>query len=203
MARQTPASLALLLALALAVSANDGDKMKKEEPNYFDRVMSRLCISLPPLVCHLHPTANSTVRGRVTFEPLFREHGCAVRINASVSGLSAGAKQAIHAHNFGDLSLASGKSLGGHFAGPGGMKGEHGLPGSKKRHWGDFGSLAADKQGNASYSRVDRMISIPGIVGRGMVVHAGEDKGAEAQPSGGAGARKAMCVIGYANPDLL
>lgn len=69
------------------------------------------------------------------------------------------------------------------------------------RHWGDFGNLHADKSGNARYDRVDSVITLRGIVGRGITVHAENDKGASAQPSGGAGARIAFCVIGFANPD--
>lgn len=224
---RTPAAarglIALLLACAFALAlaqekphAHEGhDHHKPKSPGpvipkqlkpiltYFDNVMSSLCISTPPLICHLSSTVNSTVHGHVTFEPVFHAHDCATRINATVHGLTHGAKQAIHIHNYGDVGLSNAKGTGGHFAGPGGMKADHGLPGSKKRHWGDFGSLVANMNGTAEYSRVDRMITIPGIVGRGMVVHAGEDKGAESQPSGGAGARMAQCVIGYANPDLL
>lgn len=50
---------------------------------------------------------------------------------------------------------------------------------------------------------MDRIVSIRGIVGRGMVVHEGPDLGNNAQPSGGAGSRVGVCVIGIGNPDSL
>lgn len=78
----------------------------------------------------------------------------------------------------------------------------HGLPNDRIRHWGDFGSALADAQGFVKYRRTDRVVSFEGIVGRGMIVHALEDLGSEAQPTGGAGPRQAQCVIGYANPDI-
>lgn len=57
--------------------------------------------------------------------------------------------------------------------------------------------------GNAGYRRVDRVITIKGILGRGMIVHELADKGSAFQPTGDAGSRQAMCVIGVANPGIL
>lgn len=70
------------------------------------------------------------------------------------------------------------------------------------RHWGDLGNLKAVR-GVASYRNVDSVITVFGILGRGITVHAGPDRGRKAQPTGDAGARIAVCVIGVANPDTL
>ena len=94
------------------------------------------------------------------------------------------------------------RSTAGHFPNPEGRPVDHNLPNSNRRHWGDFGNLLANEIGEATYNRVDRLITIPGIVGRGMIVHALEDQGFEEQPSGAAGSRQSHCVIGFANPAL-
>lgn len=161
------------------------------------------CEKRTALACRLYPTTDNAVQGKVMFTPTWVDDQCKVRITASVKGLQPMKKQAIHIHTYGDLTLDNAKSLGGHFAAPGApISMPHGFPSSAKRHWGDFGSLQIDVNGEAKYERVDSLISLPGIVGRGMVVHAGEDKGPLSQPSGGAGARVAMGVIGYANPAM-
>lgn len=105
-----------------------------------------------------------------------------------------------HIHTYGDVSVDTGTAAGGHFADPRGSARSHGYPDSRMRHWGDFGNLVANDKGVATFDVTDRVIRLRGIVGRGMIIHAGPDMGPEAQPSGGAGAREAQCVIGIANP---
>lgn len=164
------------------------------------------CLSQPRLICTLTPTTGNTVRGRVIFSPVWRTgrpvRKCLVRVAASVSGLSPGG-HGFHIHTYGDLTTRDGTSAGGHFTTPGGAEVPHGFPFSAVRHWGDFGSVVADADGKASYTRVDKIISFRGIVGRGMIVHELRDMGPDFQPTGGAGARQAACVIGFANPELL
>lgn len=166
------------------------------------RLLKRWCEIQPPLICNLVPTTGNTVKGTVLFTPVWTARRCRVLIKAKVEGLTKNAEHGIHSHTYGDLSTSDGKSLGGHFANPAGYPTRHGYPDSPERHWGDFGNLKTNSEGVAVYERIDKMIRIPGMVGRGMIVHAGRDKGPIAQPSGDAGARVAMCVIGYANPDL-
>lgn len=167
-----------------------------------------LCLKQLPLTCFLEPTANNQVTGLVSFSPIFRVYNvqdcrtrCLVRIRASVQNLTAGL-HGFHIHTYGDIRSSDGASLGGHFTNPVGRMIPHGFPGSRRRHWGDFGNLEADQQREAIYNRIDRKITLPAIIGRGIVIHADADGGPEFQPSGSSGARQARCVIGIGNPLL-
>ncbi len=152
---------------------------------------------VPNLVAVLSPTEGNQARGIVTFEALEDDQ---VRVTARLSGLNPNAKHAIHIHEFGDISAPDGTSAGSHFN-PRGTA--HGLPDSEEKHPGDFGNLQADAEGNANLVLTVRDLSLVGsedaIVGRAVIVHAGEDKGT--QPTGDAGDRIAQGVIAIANPD--
>ena len=146
-------------------------------------------------VCVLTPTKNSTVQGKVTFT----KQADGVLIEAQLSGLKPSSKHGFHIHEFGDISAPDGTSAGGHFN-PAGNP--HAAPEADKRHSGDLGNLEADAQGNATLKRVDKTIQLNGeqcIVGRGIVVHADPDD-LTTQPTGNAGARLAVGVIGAAKP---
>jgi Cu-Zn family superoxide dismutase len=147
------------------------------------------------LVAVMRPTKGNTCSGVIEF---FKE-GSNVRIHAHFEGLKPNAKHAFHIHEFGDATSADGTSAGGHYN-PGGH--DHGRPDSSKRHAGDLGNLEADSDGAAHYERTDEHISLAGdknpIIGRGVIVHEGEDK--FTQPTGAAGARIGIGVIGVANP---
>lgn len=137
----------------------------------------------------MQPTQGNQVRGIVTFTSV----AGGIRIEADITGLGPG-KHGFHVHQWGDVSGADGKSAGGHFD-PHGT--EHALPAREPRHVGDLGNLEADDSGAARYERVDSQLAFSGtnsIVGRGLIIHALEDDGG--QPTGNAGARVAMGVIG-------
>lgn len=104
---------------------------------------------------------------------------------------------------YGDLSADNGISTGPHFLNPRGIPVQHGFSDEAVRHWGDLDNLIAGDDGMATYNRVDRIIRLGGILGRGVTIHAEEDRGAEFQPTGNAGARVAVCTIGFANPNSL
>lgn len=164
------------------------------------------CRSQPTLVCSLQPTAGNNATGTVLFTTTFslrRPVGtrCRVSINADLNDLKPG-KHGFHIHTYGDIRSTDGNSLGGHFTNPEGTDIAHGLPNDAIRHWGDFGSIFAAGDGSASYSRKDKVITLAGIVGRGMIVHESPDQGSSQQPTGASGARVASCVIGFANPGL-
>lgn len=143
-------------------------------------------------IATMFPVGNSGATGSVTFKKV--EGG--IEVSGTVRQLTPGL-HGFHVHEFGNLSdLETGESAGGHFNPTGD---EHGPRDSEQRHAGDFGNVQADSEGTATFSFVDTKISLSGaaaIVGRGLVVHAGEDK--FTQPTGDAGARVALGVIGVA-----
>jgi Cu-Zn family superoxide dismutase len=144
------------------------------------------------LRCDLQPTAGNTVSGWISFAPMADD----VHVTAEVKGLARG-KHGFHVHEKGDCSSGDGKSAGGHFN-PAGAP--HAGPDAEKRHAGDLGNLEADGAGIAKHDRMDRVLRLSGedsILGRAVIVHAGEDD-FTTQPTGAAGARVACGVIAEA-----
>lgn len=143
-------------------------------------------------VAVLQGTKGHDVSGIVRFETV----ATGVKVVVDVRGLAPG-NHGFHIHEYGDCSADDGTSTGGHFN-PEGMP--HSMPSSEKRHVGDMGNIAADKDGNAHLEYVDPMITLSGdhsVVGRGVIVHEKEDD-MKTQPTGAAGARLACGVIGIA-----
>lgn len=143
-------------------------------------------------VAVLMPIGDSRASGIVYFTQM----GDQVSIQGRIQGLKPG-KHGFHVHEFGDVSdLETGKSAGGHFD-PTGQP--HGRPGEDERHVGDLGNIEANEEGVAEIAMSDAVIQLSGphsILGRGLVVHAGEDR--YTQPSGDAGDRVSIGVIGVA-----
>ena len=140
-------------------------------------------------VATVHPIGDSGVNGVVHFD---RVAG-GVQVSAELSGLTTG-NHGFHIHQFGDCTAADGTSAGGHFN-PLGK--EHSAPTEDNRHMGDMGNITADADGNATINYMDNTINVTMIIGRGVVVHAGEDD-LTSQPSGAAGPREGCGVIGVA-----
>jgi len=142
------------------------------------------------------PTEGNTAHGTVRFE----QTDGGVKVTADITGLDPDSTHGIHIHEYGDITGAHGKREGGHYN-PEGYK--HGLPDQALRHAGDLGNLTADDTGHAHYEITVDNISIAGmlnpIIGRGVIVHAKPDDGG--QPTGNAGARIAMGVIGIAKSE--
>lgn len=203
----------ILLFSCLATTCNASAKQTEPTPNHVSRryrgILSarKKCLSRPHFTCQFSPTQNNAVTGRVHFQPIFRKYRtssrvrCLVKISALVRNLTPGL-HGFHIHQFGDIRANDGTSTGGHFKNPADRDVAHGYPDDPSRHWGDFGNLTARPDGIAVYRRVDSVVRLGGIVGRGMIIHALDDKGRGFQPSGAAGSRQAHCVIGYANPTL-
>ena len=147
------------------------------------------------LVAVMHPTAGNKCSGVVRFT----EAGGAVSVSAELEGLTPNAKHAMHIHDFGDGTGTDGMKAGGHYN-PEGH--QHGLPETSARHAGDLGNVQADANGKASYKITVNNVSLVGmknpIIGRGVIVHAKPDDGG--QPTGNAGGRIGVGVIGIANP---
>lgn len=141
------------------------------------------------LVATVMPVNDSDVAGSVTFTET--EDG--IRIQGDFTGLAEG-KHGFHIHQFGDCRAADGTSAGGHFN-PADDK--HGAPTDMDRHMGDLGNIVADANGSASLDYVDTTVNLEQIVGRGVIIHAGEDD-LTTQPTGAAGSRMACGVIGVA-----
>ncbi len=143
-------------------------------------------------VAVLQATEGSKVKGVITFS----KSGAGIKVEGEISGLTPG-KHGFHVHEFGDVTSTDGKSAGGHFN-PGGEM--HAGPDAEHRHAGDFGNIEASSDGTAKISFMDKHISFEGaksILGRGLVVHAKADD-LKSQPSGEAGDRVAVGIIGVA-----
>lgn len=149
--------------------------------------------SITKAVAVLFPTKDKDVKGRVTFTP----DGKGIHVHAEISGLTPG-EHGFHIHEFGVWS-EDGLASGGHFN-P--SKAPHASPESPKRHVGDLGNITANANGNATYDLDDATLSFHGphsIIGRGLVVHEKVDD-LKTQPTGNAGGRLAVGVIGVAKP---
>lgn len=198
--RITPIALAIALALLVGYSllpafaqGPDPDdhahahREVREHVNQFKGIQQAVAV--------LHPTEGNDVRGVVHF----REHDGQVTVTAEVRGLEPNSTHGFHIHEFGDCTAPDATSAGGHYN-PEGHP--HALPDGEQRHAGDLGNLEANDQGVATLELTVDNITVAGlenpILGRGLIVHAQRDTGA--QPTGEAGARMACGVIGIANP---
>jgi len=146
------------------------------------------------LVAVVYPTEGNECHGVVRFD----EYNGAVRITADIRGLTPNQQHGFHIHEYGDATKPDGTSAGGHYN-PEGH--DHALPPEGERHAGDLGNLEADANGRARLQMVTHSISLVGeenpILGRGVIVHEDPDDGG--QPTGNAGARIGIGVIGIAN----
>ncbi|CAO3682075.1 unnamed protein product [Umbelopsis ramanniana] len=140
---------------------------------------------------------DSPVTGTITFTQ--ESESAPTFIEASVSGLTPG-KHGFHVHEFGDNTNGC-TSAGSHFN-PFGQT--HGAPEDSVRHVGDLGNVVADNEGKAVFKTQDNLVKLIGpqsVIGRTLVVHAGEDdlgKGGHelSKTTGNAGDRWACGVIG-------
>ncbi|XP_068779908.1 copper chaperone for superoxide dismutase [Struthio camelus] len=135
------------------------------------------------------------VRGLVRFLQVSPER-CLVE--GAVDGLRPG-PHGLHVHEFGDLSDDC-HSCGDHFN-PDGER--HGGPQDEHRHVGDLGNIWADATGRAAFRLEDSRLKVWDIVGRSVVVDAGEDDlGRGSHPlsglTGNSGPRLACGVVARA-----
>lgn len=150
---------------------------------------------LTKAVALVKPASGSSVTGVVYFARV--EQGVAVL--AEITGLTPGV-HGFHIHEYGDCSGPEAKTAGGHYN-PQGVS--HGCPPAWPIHVGDLGNLNADETGTATFYRIFHHLRLDGsdsILGRGVVVHAGEDD-CVSQPSGAAGARVGCGTIGIRTPE--
>lgn len=182
--------LALTICLHTADAADEKVAKKLESaPQIVDTV---------ELIAVLKPTEGNSTSGIIKFTTL---PDGKVLVAGQVSGLTPNSEHGFHIHQYGDIRSTDGTSLGDHYD-P--LHMEHAVPTAEMRHAGDFGNIKADDQGVAEVKIVVDNISLSGqkspIIGRGLVVHANRDDGS--QPTGNAGARIAIGVIGVLNPEV-
>ncbi|XP_037685442.1 extracellular superoxide dismutase [Cu-Zn] [Choloepus didactylus] len=155
--------------------------------------------------CQVRPSASlDAAQPRVSGLVLFRQLAPGVKLDAffDLEGFPAeanGSSRAIHVHQFGDLSQGC-ESTGPHY---------NPLGAPHPQHPGDFGNFGV-RDGRVWKYRSGLAASLAGphsIVGRAVVVHAGEDDlgrgGNQASvENGNAGRRLACCVVGVCGPGL-
>jgi Cu-Zn family superoxide dismutase len=150
-------------------------------------------VDLPKLgIAVIQPTAGNKVRGTLRL----MQQGDDLKITGKVRNLTPG-EHGFHIHEYGDSRAADGTSAGGHFN-PFGH--DHGAPGEKS-HVGDLGNITANAEGVAEIDVVSKGTALHFVLGRSFVVHAGADD-LKSQPSGDAGPRVGVGVIGVGNPDF-
>ncbi|CAG5114625.1 unnamed protein product, partial [Candidula unifasciata] len=160
-------------------------------------------------VCAVKPNDGSDqpVTGVVTFR---QKHGQYITIEVHLEGFKSLPSTAndteylhgFHVHATGNLTAGC-DSTGGHYN-P--RNTNHGGPSDAVRHAGDFGNLRQSPDGRVDKTFTDPVATLFGsysIIGRGLVVHSGEDdlgKGGNANSliNGNAGKRLGCCVIGSA-----
>ncbi len=169
------------LTIALLIAAGCTKTVEKE--------VTKTNFEHTQLVATVMPVGDSGVSGSVTFTKATN----AVSIEGQFEGLEPG-KHGFHIHQYGDCRAEDATSAGGHFN-PDGH--DHAGPEDEMRHMGDLGNIEADENGSASINATDTVIDLQQILGRGLVIHSGEDD-LTSQPTGAAGSRVACGVIGIA-----
>jgi superoxide dismutase, Cu-Zn family len=158
-------------------------------------VQADCCPDVHEAVAVIYPTQGNNMCGIVHF----KVEGSKIHVIGDVYGLAPSTEHGFHIHEFGDASALDATSAGGHFNPD---KCEHAGPTASKHHAGDLGNLKAGADGRA---HVDMMLDgvtlcgEHGILGRGVIVHKDADD-LKSQPTGKAGARIGVGVIGIANP---
>lgn len=118
-------------------------------------------------------------------------------IDGVIDGLSPGL-HGIHIHECGDITNGC-ESLGNHYN-PKNTR--HGSPANDidHRHAGDLGNIEADKSGRATFRFIDKIVVVPDIIGRSIVVTEQEDdfglgNGENSLIDGNSGKRLAYGII--------
>jgi len=181
-------SILLLAIPGLVMAQEEGEK--KEEGKEKEHTHSAEMVDLPKAaVAVLASTSGSDVKGVI----MLKQEDGYVHLTGNVITLEPG-EHGCHIHEFGDLTKADGTAAGGHFN-PDGH--EHGAPG-KESHAGDLGNITADDKGVAKIDIEAKGLMLHIVLGRSVVVH-GKADDLKSQPSGAAGPRVGVGVIGIAD----
>jgi len=168
--------------------------------NYDGSILNAVSVLYPTNLAATYCT-NGQCSGRITFT---QNDDTTITVLAVVQGLTAATSRGLHVHTFGDLSTpATGLSVGGHWNPTNNL---HALPNVATRHLGDLGNVQSfdSSSGNGYYSAsfpAAQFGNLTSVLGRGVVVHAGNDNGdgANCDQAGGSGARILWGVIGAKN----
>lgn len=137
------------------------------------------------------------IKGVVRFSAVIEDkHSSGCVVDGVIDGLAVGL-HGIHVHACGDLSNGC-ESLGQHYN-P--RQTIHGGPESDidERHAGDLGNIEADESGRAKFRFIDRVLTVPEIIGRSIVVTENADDfgkaGNDASLIDGNAGRRLACGI--------
>lgn len=181
----------LLLAIpGLVMAQDEGAKKDDHEKEHAHEHAAEMVDMPTAAVAVLASTSGSDVKGVI----MLKQEDGYVHLTGKVINLEPG-EHGFHIHEFGDLTKADGTAAGGHFN-PDGH--EHGAPGAES-HAGDLGNITADDSGVAKIDAKAEGLKLHIVLGRSIVVHAKADD-LKSQPSGDAGPRVGVGVIGIAKP---
>lgn len=174
---RTAIALALLLGVCLVLAGCGSD----------DEVVQQEAIA--------EIRATTASGSNVAGEAVFTQDGDDIMLIVDIRNASPGL-HAVHIHAMGDCSAADGTSAGGHWN-PTGE--DHGRWGGDSFHLGDLGNIPVGSDGTGYLERTTDLWDMGtgsdrDIVGKAIIVHAGEDDFAS-QPSGAAGSRIGCGVI--------
>ena len=170
-------ALALLIGVCLALAGCDSDDDES--------LQQEAIVEIRPM------TASGS---NVTGKAIFTQDGDDIMLTVEIQNASPGLR-AVHIHETGDCSASDGASAGGHWN-P--TAEEHGRWGGDSFHLGDLGNIPVGNDGTGYVERTTDLWDMGtgsdrDIVGKAIIVHAGEDD--FTQPSGDAGGRIGCGVI--------
>lgn len=184
-------SILLLAIPGLVMAQEEGAKEEAAHEKEHAHEHTAEMVKMPTAaVAVLASTSGSDVKGVI----MLKQEDGYVHLTGKVINLEPG-EHGFHIHEFGDLTKADGTAAGGHFN-PDGH--EHGAPGAES-HVGDLGNITADDSGVAKIDIKAKGLKLHIVLGRSIVVHAKADD-LKSQPSGDAGPRVGVGVIGIAKP---
>lgn len=152
------------------------------------------CEKVTEAIALIFPVNESHVNGVVVFSEV--ENG--IRVQATIENLTPGS-HGFHVHHYGDAYAHDASSVCAHYN-P--TKQPHGKPTDESRHMGDMGNIVANADGIARIDYVDTQLTLNGphsIIGRSVIVHSDADDYVT-QPTGNAGSKLGVGVIGIKNP---
>ena len=171
-------ALLLLIGVCLVLTGCDGDD---------DESLQQQAIA------EISPTEAGV--SSVTGQAVFMQDGEDIMLTIDIQDASPGL-HAVHIHATGDCSAPDGTSAGGHWN-P--TSEDHGRWGGDSFHLGDIGNIPVGSGGTGYIERTTDLWDLDNgsdldIVGKAIIVHAGEDD-FTSQPSGAAGGRIGCGVI--------